>query len=364
MDKPLLRELLHLTSLESDGQATVDGVLRTLDADRAELRLADPAHRNAVLLYSAGEPLSEGVWVSRLDADLPGADGSLCVFRKAGRPDFASSEVEALSLSAAFVAAAVRAAAARDEAARARSEAEAAVRSKLNFLSNLSHELRTPLNGILGFSHLLEISPLDAEQKTMVHTIHQSGQRLLATVDNILELAQFEAGQFRLEAAPFSPRAVLDSVSGLYSGQAAEKNLRWEVSFDAGIPRVLDGDPVRLAQAWGHVLSNAVKFTREGSVRVRLEARIPAPEQWELVLLVEDSGIGFSAGQNGQWFMPFHQEDGSLTRKFGGTGLGLALCDRIARAMGGGVSLWAEPGRGTKVRVWTVLGGLPEGESS
>lgn len=278
--------------------------------------------------------------------------GTITLVRRVDDPDFTTEDASGLERLAQAASWLLRLALERDRAAQATSEVQAAVRSKTHFLSNLSHELRTPLNGILGFSHLLEASSLDDGQRAMLQTILQSGQRLLGTIDNLLELAQFETGQFHLESAPFSPRAVLDSVIAKHRDLAAEKGLEWKVSADPDLPVVLEGDAVRIGQAWNHILANAVKFTERGSLSVHLETRRTARGRGELVLNVVDTGVGFSNERTGQWFTPFQQEDGSLTRKFGGTGLGLALCDRIVRQMGGGLSLLGEPGVGTKVRVW------------
>jgi len=282
--------------------------------------------------------------------------GTLTAINRPDQADFETQDAEGLAAIAQTAAWIIRLFQEKARTIRAQAEANAAIRSKTNFLSNLSHELRTPLNGVLGFSHLLDASIADPNQKAMVQTILMSGQRLLATVDNLLELAQFETGQFHLENAPFSPRAVLDAVVAKHSDLSAEKALTWKVSSALDLPVVLEGDAVRIGQAWNHVLSNAVKFTDRGSITVYLEANRTPEGRSELTLSVTDTGIGLSHESSGQWFKPFHQEDGSLTRKFGGTGLGLALCDRIVRKMGGGLSIRGEPGVGTSVRVWVDLG--------
>lgn len=281
--------------------------------------------------------------------------GTITVINRLDQPDFTPEDAENLGLFVQMAGWVIRVAQEAEQAIQARAQARAALLSKTSFLSNLSHELRTPLNGVLGFSHLLDATALDDNQKIMVQTILQSGQRLLGTVDNLLELAQFETGQFHLESAPFSPRVVLESVIAKHTEVTHEKGLKWKISYAPELPLVLEGDAVRIGQAWNHILSNAVKFTDHGGITVHLEARKTAGGRSELILNVADTGIGLSNERSGRWFMPFHQEDGSLTRKFGGTGLGLALCDRIVRKMGGGLSLLGDPGVGTKVRVWVDL---------
>ncbi len=282
--------------------------------------------------------------------------GTITLINRPDQPDFTADDADSLRLFAQFTTGTVRLHAAREQVAKARAEAEEALRSKTGFLSNLSHELRTPLNGILGFSHLLETSSLDASQRAMVDTIVESGERLLGTIDNILELAQFEAGQFRLENAPFSPQAVFEGLLEPFHTAAVGKGLAWQTTVGTELPLVVDGDAIRLRQAWSHLLSNAVKFTAEGSVTVRLESRKIDSLRLELALTVEDTGIGLSKERSGPGFSPFHQEDGSLTRRFGGTGLGLALCDRIVRAMGGGLALGNALGGGTRAKAWVEVG--------
>jgi signal transduction histidine kinase len=281
--------------------------------------------------------------------------GTLTLINRPDQPDFTEADAQALRHYAVFVAQAVRLRLARDEAAGSRADADAALRSKLGFLSNLSHELRTPLNGILGFSNLLAASPLGEDQRTMVATIQASGQRLLGTVDNILELARFEAGQFRLETLPFAPRTVLEVAMEPFRVLAAEKKLGWTTVVAPEVPEVVEGDAVRLGQAWSHLLSNAVKFTSSGSIGVHLGARASISGACELTFEVEDTGIGVD-DETSLILSAFHQHDDSLTRKFGGTGLGLALCDRIVRAMGGEISLRGKRGVGTTVLASVVLG--------
>jgi signal transduction histidine kinase len=275
--------------------------------------------------------------------------GTLTAINRSDQRDFTEEDARDFGLLAVFGAGMI-------QLAQARQEAEAAVRSKMNFLSNLSHELRTPLNGILGFSHLLASTDLTLEQRPMVQTVLDSGTRLLNTVDNVLDLAQIEAGQLILEGAPFSPRSVLDAVVARYLPLAKEKGLAWSVEVDTELPSVLEGDAVRLGQAWGHLLSNAVKFTSRGGITLRLGGRTTVKTWYELRLEVLDTGIGMDSGTGLGGSQPFVQGDGSLTRQFGGNGLGLALCDRIARKMGGGVALSGAPGVGTRAEVWVELG--------
>lgn len=362
MALPELSELISLLFGPEPPAAWTGAALHWVAADRLTLCLYGQEADQAAGFYWAGSatelagPRFDTAWGTE---DRPG--GTVSAERQPGAEPFTEAESAFLRQFALVAEAAAALRRARAESEAARQQADAAQRSKITFLSSLSHELKTPLNGILGFSTLLENSALDPSQRSMVQTIGESGQRLLSTIDNILELAQFESGQFQLEAAPFSPRAVLEAVSTKHAPAAAEKGLAWEVRVNDSLPPVLEGDPVRLGQAWGHLLSNAVKFTRQGAVLVVLESRSLSEGQLELTLVVEDTGIGYRGPRDGAGFQPFHQEDGSLTRRFGGTGLGLTLCDRLVRAMDGGLSLWGEPGVGTKVRAWTRLNTHREG---
>lgn len=268
--------------------------------------------------------------------------GTVTAIRTLQQPNFTDEEVAELVVLCQFASASMP----PEEA-----DFGTSVRAIQNLLSNLSHELRTPLNGILGFTHLLESSSLSTNQKVWVDHLLASGQRLLVTVDNLLDLAQFETGAAQVENHAYSPTSVFETVVNQYRPQAQAKGLAFSYQVEAETPVVSRGDPVRLAQAWGHVLSNAIKFTEVGSVSVTLQApKDPITGDW-LEFTVVDSGIGFPEGASLESFTPFQQVDGSWTRKFGGNGLGLALCDRISRALGGSLGITRRPEGGTLVRV-------------
>lgn len=354
-------ELLE-TPLEETGgwSRLVEGVgkaaLRLVDAEGALLEF--------VCTLPAGEPsrVTTGLGVGReasavLQVPLgePRSMGTLTVVRGPGQRPFTPTERTTLADFARAAAMVIRSWRYHAAATQAQVEADQATRSKLSFLSNLSHELRTPLNGILGFSHLLEASSLNANQRSMVSTIVDSGHRLLNTIENILDLAHFEAGTVSLDQLPFSPRGLLERSIAKYQTATEAKNVEWAVHIDESVPAVVEGDAIHLGRAWDHLLSNASKFTARGSITVQLHARPVGMGTVELAFEVEDTGIGLASDRTGHWFSPFHQEDGSLTRKFNGTGLGLALCDRLVRSMGGGLSLLGEPGVGTKARAWVTL---------
>ncbi|WP_374245472.1 PAS domain S-box protein [Zoogloea sp.] len=224
--------------------------------------------------------------------------------------------------------------------------AEAASRAKSAFLANMSHEIRTPMNAILGQARLLERSALSAEQEDRLARIRQAGSHLLALINDILDLSKIEAGKLHLEAVDFSPEALFNQAHSLIHDRLVARNLAFEADTD-GLPPVLRGDVTRLRQALLNYLSNAVKFTERG--RVSLRARRLADEG-DTVLVrfeVSDTGIGIAPEQVGRLFRAFEQADASTTRKYGGTGLGLALTRHLAALMGGEVGVDSEPGKGS-----------------
>jgi|GEM_PF-1365219 len=230
--------------------------------------------------------------------------------------------------------------------AEASQRAEAASRAKSAFLANMSHEIRTPMNAIIGQARLLERSALSREQEERLAHIRHAGTHLLALINDILDLSKIEAGKLHLEAEDFSLDALFDQLNSLIHDGLAARHLSFEA--DTGdLPLVLCGDATRLRQAILNYLSNAVKFTEQGGVALR--ARIIAREgdAMQVRFEVSDTGIGIAPEQLSRLFQPFAQADGSATRKYGGTGLGLALTRRLAELMGGEVGVESEPGRGS-----------------
>ncbi len=238
-------------------------------------------------------------------------------------------------------------AALRDAAARA----EAASRTKSRFVANMSHEIRTPLNGVLGMAELLDARVTDPEQKAMLATIRDSGALLLSILNDVLDVSKIEAGKLTLEAIPFVPAALLDRVAAQYRPRVAARGLAFEIAVgpDADAPRT--GDPMRLAQVLHNLLSNAVKFTETGSVAVTFAAEGTGP----LVITVADTGIGMSAAELALLYQDFEQADGSVTRRFGGTGLGMPIARRLVELMGGTIAVESAKGVGTSVRVTLPL---------
>ncbi len=225
--------------------------------------------------------------------------------------------------------------------AGATARAEAASRAKSQFLANMSHEIRTPMNGVIGMAELLAATPLDASQREVTETIRSSGQILLAIINDILDLSTIESGQLVLEKAPFSLVSVLSQAVKVVSPAAQAKSLALDVDADPAIPSHLIGDRLRLGQVLVNLLSNAVKFTDAG--RVTLSTRLVAATPLTPATIridVRDTGIGIETDRLSRLFQPFEQGDASMSRRFGGTGLGLVISKRLVELMDG--RLWGE----------------------
>jgi signal transduction histidine kinase/ActR/RegA family two-component response regulator len=250
------------------------------------------------------------------------------------------------------------------ELTRAKDDLHAANTAKSDFLANMSHEIRTPMTAILGFADmLLDPSCSAADRVEHVHVIRRNGEHLLTVLNDILDLSKIEAGKLAVERMEADPRQIVCEAVSLMRVHAAEKKLRLEVTYASAIPRTIQTDPTRLRQILINLLGNAVKFTEAGSVKVILKLNDErGGEQPHLEIAVEDSGIGMTPGQMQLLFTPFMQADSSTTRRFGGTGLGLTICRRLAQMLGGDIAVESEVGYGSRF-VATIrtgdLSGIP-----
>ena len=233
---------------------------------------------------------------------------------------------------------------------QALARAEAANKAKSDFLANMSHEVRTPLNGVLGLASVLDHSRLDPDQRDIVKTIIASANTLDALLGDILTYARLESGRLQLNDEPFRLSQAIDETLGLFRTQVAEKGLTLELDLEATADLEVVGDAARLKQILSNLVSNAIKFTAEGGIRVRLRSAGQA-ETLRHVLEVSDTGIGFEPEQASRLFARFEQADSSITRRYGGTGLGLAICRQLTDLMGGVISAVGRPGKGATFTV-------------
>lgn len=229
-----------------------------------------------------------------------------------------------------------------DEMSQAKNEAERASRAKSEFVSRMSHELRTPLNAIIGFAELLGSEPLPSSQKTYVDLINSSGKHLMELINAVLDHAKIEAGSMTLEQIEYDLPKTIDSVRSIVQDQASARGLNFVADIAADLPVRVIGDPTRLRQVLINLLVNAVKFTEQGSVELRV-----AVDHKQLIFSIRDTGIGMDEKNLARLFKPFAQADETITRKYGGTGLGLLISKELIEAMGGTIETESAVGVGT-----------------
>jgi PAS domain S-box-containing protein len=230
----------------------------------------------------------------------------------------------------------------------AKQQADASAHVKEQFLANMSHEIRTPINSVIGFTNLLQKTPMAEEQKQFVNLIQSASENLLTIINDILDISKIEAGMLRIEKNPFSLRGLCNSIETMFYHKAREKNLSFSIFIQDNIPDTLTGDAVRLTQILVNLISNAIKFTQKGGITINITSLVQTRETARLRFSVKDSGIGIPSDKLEAVFERFEQGETDTTRKYGGTGLGLSIVRNLIQLQDGNITVNSDPGKGTE----------------
>lgn len=329
---------------------------------RGQVLAAAQAQQDPPFHEFASELLAPRGISSRLDAPFhtkAGLAGVVTIEHMGPAREWAIDEqqfAQALGNFMTLVLEAARRREAEEALAIAKLAAEDATKAKAEFLANMSHEIRTPMNGVIGMTEILARTSLSDTQRHYVETIHNSGDTLLALINDILDFSKIEAGKLEIQPAALDLRDLIERTAEQLAERAQRKGLQLLAEYDPSAPAAVIGDPVRIRQILTNLLGNAIKFTQQGEVRVRVTLDAPASREAGPAIFriaVTDTGTGISPEGQARLFQSFSQVDGSSTRVHGGTGLGLSICKQLSELMGGAIGVHSQSGQGSTF--WVTL---------